>query len=155
MTTDLTTLRSSVLGISAEASVEQIADVLGRVEIATKALKEIKALAEERIIERIREQGPFTVNEIRYFIGPKKTTKCIDPIGTADAILQAIGGDLEQFVAVLAAQPYKHGAVKALIGEERWSRLFKVSEEVDLKTGAPIRELCAVNEKYLPSRKTA
>lgn len=152
---ELLSLRSSVLGLSAEASVEQIADVLGRVEIATKALREIKALAEERVLEHVREHGSFEIGGIRYYEGTKKTTRCINPIGTAEAILSAISGDLEQFVAVLSAQPYKHGAVKTLIGEDRWRGLFEVREEVELETGKPKKELCIVNEKFLPSRKSA
>lgn len=132
---DLIQLETDGLSINPDTSVEVIADVLNRLQVIKERTREAEALIEQRLVERIREAGPFVVGTIRYYVGVKRTTKCIDVPATLDALLTVTGGDWGAMAQLLAAQPVKHGAAKGVLDEATYDRLFKVDEADELREG--------------------
>jgi hypothetical protein len=153
--TDLALLTKQAVSLSPNAPVEEVADLLGRLEVAGKAYREFKALCEERVLEYVSDHGPIDVGEIRYFAGTDKKTVCKDTRATAEAVLDATAGDLDAFCEQLGAQPWKYGALKTLLGQERWAQFFDVVEKVDLKTKKAEKKLLTINTRFLGERKSA
>lgn len=145
---DLAEIRSRVVLLSPDAPVDAVADVLTRLEYAAKYLREMRSQAEERILEYVTENGPVEIGDVKYYAGTEKKTVCRDTRGAAEAVLDATAGDLDTFCQQLSAQPFKYGALKLLLGQERWAKFFDVVETPDLKTGKPERKLLSVNQKY-------
>ena len=89
----------------------------------------------------------------RLYVGNTKTNKAIgDGQGITMAVLEAGGGNLELLTSgeggVLASQPWKYGAVKALIGEAKTLELFLVEVKQDLKTGKAQRVVKSYDSKF-------
>lgn len=150
---DLAEIRSRVVLLSPDAPVDAVADVLTRLEYAAKYLRDMRSQAEERILEYVTENGPVEIGDVRYFAGVEKTTVCKDTKGATEAILSASGGDLDTFCSQLTTNPFKYGAVKLLIGQERWLDFFEVRERAALKDGKPEKKLIAINTKFAGAQR--
>lgn len=110
-------------------------------------VRDYSARLEEAAIAYIqRRGGSVETLTARFYVGTAKTTKCRDVPRAVDAVLQACGGDFDRLMECLASQPLKHGACKAVLGDE-WERHFEVTERLDMKTGKPARGV----KKALPS----
>lgn len=114
-------------------------------EAGLKAIvREYSARLEEAAIDYIKERSspgnPYSVETptARFYVGDTKTTKCRDTARAVDAVLQACGGDFDTLLQCLSSQPLKHGACRAVLGEE-WDRHFEVVEKADIKTGKPVK----------------
>ena len=88
----------------------------------------------------------------RLYVGQTKTTRSIDDQGILMAILEAGGGNLELLTTgpggMLASQPWKHGAVRELIGEQKFGECFRVEVKVDMKTGKPLRSVKLADDRF-------
>lgn len=88
----------------------------------------------------------------KLYVGQTKTTKSIDDQGILMAILEAGGGNLELLTTgdggMLASQPWKAGAVRALIGEDKFSACFTVDVKIDIKTGKPARSVKVADARF-------
>lgn len=146
---DIDRIQSDGLAINPDTPVEVIADVLNRLQVIKQRAREAEALIEERLVERIKESGPFVVGTTKYYVGVKRTTRCVDVPGALDALLAATGGDWSALAQLLAAQPVKHGAARGVLDEATWGRLFKVEEADTLKEG----ELQKADTRFLKGGK--
>lgn len=117
------------------------------------ALKEVTRSLSERLeaaaIAWIEQNGEIESGEIRYYVGPNKTTKCLDLKATVEAVLTATGGDTDAFVRTLSTSAFKHGACREVLPPEDYAALFKTTETPDLKTGVASKRLQKVNERFL------
>lgn len=108
--------------------------------------RELVASIEAAVIEHIEatHRDVELPTGQRWYVGTAKKTVCRDDLATAEAVVQASGGVLDRLVSgdqgVLASAPWKHAAVRSLIGEARYSELFRTEEVADLKTGAGTRK---------------
>jgi len=143
---DLATLES--VSISTTTPVEEISRILNDLDVMKRRIHEAEAFIEQQLIERIKESGPFVVGSIRYYVGRKRTTKCVNVPAALDAVLMAVGGDWEKFATFLAAQPVKHGAARSLLPGEVFDGLFRVEEEDELKEGSA-GKLMKVDQRFL------
>jgi len=148
-TTALATLRNEVSDLSTEDSRDRAIDLYMRAEVALGMAREIKSIVAEKLAEWIDQNGEITVGDIRYYVGKSKTQKPRDLREVADRVLTAVAGDLDAFVDVLAANAFKPGAAKKLLGDQ-FDEVFETTEKLDLRTGKPARELKVVNTKFLP-----
>lgn len=136
------------------ADIDELAMILDLVKHIEEMAGQIRKQSEDEMIERIRADGEIVIGSIRYYVGDKKTTKCIDIQKCIEALLTAAAGDLEQVCKTLSSQPIKHGAAKEILGETEWSKFFVVETETELKEGKP--RLNKVDTKFLPgSRSTS
>ena len=150
-------LSRAILAVTADDATDE--DFLRAMDIeatATRLLKEFKARLTDAKIEYLHRVGEANrtpqddpdrplygsvhTTTGRYYVGVKRTTKCRDVPLAVDAVLNACGGDFDQFMRCLASQPLKHGACAAVLGSE-WARHFKVEEQQDVKTGKPTRTI--------------
>jgi hypothetical protein len=88
----------------------------------------------------------------RLYVGHTKTTRSVDDQGILMAILEAGGGNLELLTTgpggMLASQPWKHGAVRELIGEQKFGACFSTEVKLDMKTGKPARSVKLADDRF-------
>ena len=88
----------------------------------------------------------------RLYVGTTKTTKSIDDQGILMAIMEAGNGNLELLTTgdggMLASQPWKYGAVRALIGDEAFGKCFSVEVKLDAKTGKPAKQVKVFSKEF-------
>src|SRR5690554_3989402 len=141
MSTELTTtnadkLEADVLLITPDSPDWTVAAVMDRLKAAEERLKQIKGFVTEKVIEWIEANGDLVIGDVRYYVGPKKITKCIDVPGAVAALLIASDGDFGKLCEFFASQPLKYGACKEPLGDQ-WDQFFRVEEVIDLKEGKP------------------
>jgi hypothetical protein len=154
MITDLIPIEHGVWTITPGTPVEDIADVLGKLEWLIRRAKEVKDELEARMVEKIQTTGEdIVIGECRYFVGTSKSVKCIDPKTTLEEILTASGGDVGKVVDCLSANAFKYGTVRRFFEEagqfQTYSRLFETVEADELRTGKPVKRLQRVNEAFV------
>lgn len=135
------------------ASKDLAADMLGKVDALKQRTRELATRAEEIACGVIQLHGDIVIGDVRYYVGTEKTVKCANKAGTLESLLDATGGDFEAVCGMLSSDPFKYGAVRTAIGEERFDTLFKTETRIDLKTGKPLRGLQKFDGRF--SRKAA
>jgi hypothetical protein len=117
-----------------EATPHQVLEAMEFVVTLAFVTNELKKRMEEAAIKWIQANGDLVDGEIRYYVGPNKSTKCLDLPGTLRALLEVSGGDLDAVVEVLSSGAFKPGKAREVLGE-RADGLFETKETTDLKTG--------------------
>ncbi len=147
MTTDITP-------ITPASSIEQIAHNKGILQAMKARVKELEAQHDEQMLEWMDENKVESVEigEIRYYKGHKKDTRSHDHPALADAIMERCGGSYDEFVAYLDAQPFKHGACRALLGDAVYDLYFTTTEKPVIKDGVPTKRVLSVPTKFLAQR---
>lgn len=119
---------------------------------ASDTLRQIEA----SLIEHIDATGErIQCGDGRYwYVGTRTRVTCKDDQAVVAAVLTARGGDMSILASgqdgVLASSPWKHGAVKALLGPAEFERLFSTEYLADLKDGTlkGVRALKVADERY-------
>jgi hypothetical protein len=141
MSTDIREIEAGVWTITADTPVEQIADVLGKLEWITRKTKEARDALEARMVEKIQAHGEFVIGETRYFIGDKKDVKCRDVARALDKVLEVAAGDMEQAAACLSANAFKHGACRVMFEDagrmDLFDECFETTYAPELREGKP------------------
>lgn len=145
---DIIRLQDEVLTITTRDHVERVSVLLDRVKAAKDLIRQIEQYLTEKMIEYIDANGEITIGDVRYYVGPKKITKCIDVPGAVAALLIASEGDFGKLCEFFTSQPLKYGACKEPLGDQ-WDQFFRVEEVQDLKEGKPKKALQSVNTKFL------
>ena len=108
-----------------------------------RIIEEIENAAIEHITET--RQDIDLGGERRWYVGTDKKVKSRDDNKVLEAVLDAAGGDISKLTTgpsgVLASSPWKHGAIRTLVGDLKFGELFSVTETKSLETGNPIRVL--------------
>ena len=90
----------------------------------------------------------------RLYVGTTKVTKSHDDQGILMAIMEAGNGNLELLTTgdggMLASQPWKHGAVRALIGDAKFAQCFTTETKLDVKTGKPAKSIKVADSRFGP-----
>lgn len=105
----------------------------------------------ESIRLRLEEIGPRVIGETIFYSGhPKKDAKCDDPIALADAIFLKCGGDWNEFVKHLRADPFKVSECKITLGEAENEKFWKRETDDKLETTEfTPRKLLNANKKFM------
>jgi hypothetical protein len=140
-------IEQSVPDVELDTPREQILEWLNLLDCLAAATKAVKERTTDGIVAWIKANGPIESNGVRWYVGPKKVTKCVDKAGTYNALLSHFGGDMEAVSQYFASEPYKHGAISKELPAEDYARLFRVTVEDELKEGKP--NLRKVDEKFL------
>lgn len=147
-TAQLEPLETAIARIEPTTPIDDVAYALNRLDSYMQFGRELKQRLEEAVIDWIQANGDLVIGDVRYYVGVRKTTKCIDVAAAVDALLAASGGDMQAFVACLASDALKHGAAKKVLGEQ-WDRYFKVEAKPKLENEQPKKELMKVDERFV------
>ena len=132
------------------ASKEQVLFALNFMDTLAEATRLLKSRLEAAAIKWIQENGELEYGDIRYYVGPNKTTKCLDAGKTLEALLSATDGDFEAVVRCMSSSAWKHGACREALPPAVYENLFRTEEVMDLKEGKPKGpRLQKVNERFL------
>ena len=143
-----TTLRAINTVESGEATRDQVLAALNFLDALKEATRGLGERLEPAVIKWIEANGEISFGDIRYYVGPNKTTKCKDLTETAATLLEL--GGVETLVKGLSTSAFKHGACRTLIEDSAiYDKLFETTEVQDLKTGtAKPPRLQKVNERF-------
>ena len=141
--------------IHALPDAEQAIAVRDYLIVMDRLIAELKAQCDESIREWMADHGvsEIVLGTMRYYPGTNRTTKCVDKAETINTILNAAEGDLATLAAMLSSQPFKHGAVKALLEKtgqaDFYDSLFTTEDKPVLKDGKPTQTLRVINTDYV------
>ena len=133
------------------AESKEVADAVSLISMAKVYIdraKELKALAEEAVLDFIERNGDFEFNGIRYYAGNTKKVTPKDKVVLIEQLFEAVGGDIEALVEFLTANPFKVGEVRRVFGDE-FDNYFTTVIVPKLKEGKPVRRLITADVKYL------
>jgi len=145
-------VEAQVMGITADSSVEELAAALDASDWLLGRAKLIDRLVRQIAINWIDRNGEFDIGPLHYSVGYTSTVKCLDVPQTGHAVLRASGGDLEQIFAVMVAQPFKHGSVRACIEPAMYQRLFRSQRVGRLVDGVAERVLKRIDPTFTHAR---
>jgi hypothetical protein len=138
-----------VMRLSVNSSLEELSAALDASEWLLARAKTIDHLMRQIAIRWIDRNGCFTIGQMVYSVGFSLDVKCLDIPKTGHAVLDAAGGDIDQFFSVLVAQPFKHGSVRNLIGEKMHDCLFMHYRTGKLVNEVPERILKRADKRFL------
>jgi hypothetical protein len=147
---DLATIETSIHCLTPDSPPEDIAAVLYKLEFAMRQGKELKAVLEAKMIEKIQETGqPITIGPVVYTIGDPPVTKCLDLRGTLEALFEACEGDVGKVAECLASNGWKHGACQSILPAEKYAGLFETTRPKKLVEGKVVKQLQSFNKEFV------
>jgi hypothetical protein len=146
---DLEKSKHAIIEITPETPVEQVLAVMDTIDFIKQQATEMSALIKDRMVEWINANGDIVVGTVRYYVGTKKTTKCMDVPAAVEALLAKLGGDFGGLCELFASQPLKHGACSKVFSEDEYKTFFTVDEADELKEGKPAKTLQKIDTKFL------
>jgi hypothetical protein len=141
---DLAKLNESVSALD-PADFPRIVEVLDAIAQAKRWLADLQREAEGKAVASLKQSGPVIIGEVKYYAGVEHAVKCRDIRKTAEATMQASGGDWDKFCGCLSAGAFKPGACRVLFTEcndpALFIECFEVVEKGALKEGKPEKTL--------------
>ena len=119
---------------SGDATVDQVLMAQEFIKKLGEIHRELKEKLELATIAYIEKNGEIRDGERRFYVGPNKSTRCVDVRKTVEAVFEVSGGDFDVFVECLSSSAFKPAATKKVLGDKA-SELFIDTETKDLKTG--------------------
>lgn len=143
-------IERQVVSVSPVSPLDALSAALDAAEWLLSRARTIDALMKQIAMEWIERNGEFDIGDQHYSVGYSTTVKCLDVPQAGHAVLEAAGGDVDQLIAVLVAQPYKHGTVRSLLDQRLYASFFKVTRSGRLVNGVPERVLKRADKRFLP-----
>lgn len=128
-------------------------EALSMMRVLLKQARQDVKIVEDAVMEWMTVTGTKDLQAsegVRYYVGTKKKTKCLDLNATLEAIITIAGGDIETVAEALSSNAIKPGHAKKVLGDA-WLDHFEVTEELDLKTGKAKKELKLADGRYIRS----
>ena len=130
--------------------------VRDRAIVALRTAREMMADVDAAIIDYMTlNQCDLEISDTeRLYVGITRVTKSIDDQEILMAILEAGNGNMELLTTgaggMLGSQPWKPGAVRALIGDAKFAQCFTTETKLDLKTGKPAKSVKVADSRFGP-----
>ncbi|HEX8339992.1 MAG TPA: hypothetical protein VF624_03700 [Tepidisphaeraceae bacterium] len=144
-------IEQQILALSHKSDADTLAAALDASDWLCGRAKGISELAKRIAITWIEHNGDLTVGDIRYSVGYPVTVKCSDPRGCGRELLRTLGGDFDEFLSVLVAQPYKHGSAAKVLDTSVYRSFFDTKSAARLINGVPERTLKRVDTRFVPT----
>jgi hypothetical protein len=139
---------SAVGSIETDSPVEAVLEAMDRVAALKEQTRLLAELLEARVIAWIETNGDIENGDVRYYVGPNKTTRCNDLRATLTALLDACGGDMQEVCRHLSTSAFKPGACRETLAESDYAELFITAETPDLKEGKPKRRVQKFDARF-------
>jgi hypothetical protein len=111
--------------------------LLGQADAIIAAAQELKRMVKAAGLEHVEHHGEFVVGDTRFYKTIDKTDKPRDvPRMTYKALAAKAGGDEDAVLECLAADAFKPGACRKLLGDE-YHLHFKTEIKYEVATGKP------------------
>lgn len=121
------------------ADESQVKAAMAFMEQLNRGVRELKDRLETATIAYIEKNGEIHDGDVRYYVGPNKSTKCTDVRETVRVVLEATGGDVDAVCDCLSSGAFKPATTRKRLADagmqEAADRLFVTTETPDLKTG--------------------
>ena len=137
-----------VLADPEKMTAEEAARLVDLIDAMKRRLREVNDQCNRTLMEYIKKNGDLEVGESRYYVGSEKRVKCRGNEATTKAIVEATDGDISSLAAALCSDPWKHGHVRTVLGNDKFDELFLTEAVEDVKTGKPRKVLKKANDKY-------
>ena len=130
--------------------------VRDRAIVSMRIARELMASVDAALIDYMNlNQCDLQISETeRLYVGSTRVTKSIDDQEILMAILEAGNGDMELLTTgsggMLGSQPWKHGAVRALIGDAKFAQCFTTETKLEVKTGKPAKSVKVADSRFGP-----
>ena len=130
--------------------------VRDRAIVALRTAREMMADVDAALIDYMNlNQCDLEISDTeRLYVGTTRVTKSIDDQEILMAILEAGNGNMELLTTgsggMLGSQPWKSGAVRALIGDAKFNKLFTTETKLDVKTGKPAKSVKVADSRFGP-----
>ena len=156
---DLQTISKLLNVIGAERSEDNdraLLRVRDRAIVALRQARELMADVDAALIDYMNlNQCDLEISDTeRLYVGSTRVTKSVDDQEILMAILEAGNGDMELLTTgsggMLGSQPWKPGAVRALIGDEKFNKCFTTETKLDVKTGKPAKSVKVADSRFGP-----
>ena len=145
-------IEREVMKVSAESSRDELCAALDAADWLFARAKTIDRLMKQIAIGWIDRNGEFDIGDVHYSAGFSLSVKCVDVLQTGQTVLKVAEGDFDRFLSVLVSQPFKHAAVRNIIGKKLHDRLFKAHRTGRLINGVPDRILKHADIRFLPNK---
>ena len=134
-----------------EVSPDRVLEVLDAVDFAARTFTDFKRRVEKVAIAFINLRGDLVQGSVRRFVGHPKEVKLRDGKASEVMVLlfDACGGDFGQVCEYLASGPFKQGAIKKLIGDEKHEELFETIVKEKLEEGKPVKQLIKIDSTFI------
>lgn len=151
----LSELARCITATAIATPLDEVLETRMKLAFMQEQIKELKARLDEKLAEWIEANGEIRFGSKRLYVGVKKDTKCRALRPAMEALLNACGGDWEQFCECMASSAIKYGAAKSVMGEEVWKEHFEVVEKTELKEGEPVKVkgLIEIDDNFLPRKR--
>jgi len=156
---DLQTISKLLNVIGAERSDDNdraLLRVRDRAIVALRQARELMADVDAALIDYMNlNQCDLQISDTeRLYVGSTRVTKSIDDQEILMAILEAGNGNMELLTTgsggMLGSQPWKSGAVRALIGDAKFYKCFTIEEKLDVKTGKQAKSVKVADSRFGP-----
>lgn len=130
-----------VLALLGEMTDEDAGRTYQEIAAIRTSFREWCRIADEAFVERFAGKNipvQTASGERRLYVANDKRTKCPNKTAALLAIVEAVGGDLDQVANTLSSDAFKPGACKVVLGQ-RYDECFVTEEVPDIKTGSPKR----------------
>ena len=130
--------------------------VRDRAIVALRTAREMMADVDAALIDYMNlNQCDLQISDTeRLYVGSTRVTKSVDDQEILMAILEAGNGNMELLTTgaggMLASQPWKAGAVRALIGDAKFAQCFTTETKLDVKTGKPAKSVKVADSRFGP-----
>ena len=130
--------------------------VRDRAIVSMRIARELMASVDAALIDYMTlNQCDLQISDTeRLYVGTTRVTKSVDDQEIVMAILEAGNGNMELLTTgsdgMLGSQPWKHGAVRALIGDAKFAQCFTTETKLDLKTGKPAKSVKVADSRFGP-----
>jgi hypothetical protein len=146
--TSIQEARNAILAIDAESTADGVLTYRGLVDSLKEQVRELDALMKEKMAEWMEVNGQISAGTVRYYLGVKKDTKCVDARQTVESVFTATGGDMDAFTGLLVSQPFKPGAAREVLDADTYARLFVTEEKPEIKEGKPVKSVQKIDTAF-------
>lgn len=146
---NLTDTQNLIARIEPGTKLEQVCESINLIDAMSARLKELKEQHTEKLVEWIQANGPFEIGSVKYYVGDRSDTKCLDVHRFVERGLEVTSGDLSAVTCCLSSNAVKHGAAKKLLPAADYDELFETTRKPRLLHGVAQSQLQRVDTKFI------
>jgi hypothetical protein len=141
----------AIEGITVDATIDQVAHASMFIDNQLRMAKEMKRLCDDAMIAWVKVNGPLVAGDnVTKVVKQEKSEKPKDKThqSVLSAAFDAAGGDMALVAGLIASDGIKPGALKRLVGQEKFDELYETTWKDVLRDGKPSERLVTQNKQF-------